>query len=98
MALRQIIVNKLKEFFSTQPVERVWLFGSFARNEERPDSDVDIMVAYTPGHRLGLFGICELIEKIEKLVGRKVDLVEKGTLYPIVEKEVESQKVLIYER
>lgn len=88
---------KLKEFFSTRPVEKAWIFGSYARGEETPQSDVDILIKYMPDERPGLFGICELIEKLESLLGKKVDLVEEGTLYPRVRKEIESQKIIVYE-
>lgn len=50
------------------------------------------MVTYSAGFRPGLFGICRLIEQLEKIVGLKVDLVERGTLYPAIAKEVELQK------
>lgn len=66
--------------------------------EEREDSDIDIMVRYTDGTCLGLLGIAELVENLEKVVGKRVDLVEQGTLYPRVAKEVEIQKIQIYER
>ena len=92
------LMTKLKEFFSTHPVEKAWIFGSYARGEETPQSDVDILVKYMPDERPGLFGICDLIEKLENLLGKKVDLVEEGTLYPRVRKEVESQKIIVYER
>lgn len=92
------IIEKLKDFFSTQPIEKVWIFGSYARGEERDDSDVDLLVKYTSGTRLGLFGICALKESIEDILGLHVDLVEEGTLYPMIEKTVNSEKVKIYER
>lgn len=81
-----------------QPIEKAWIFGSFARGEESPESDVDILVRYTPGTVLGLLGICELIEKLEDLLGRRVDLVEEGTLFPRVAKQVDAEKLQIYER
>lgn len=98
MPLTENILCSLKNLFSTQPVEKAWLFGSFAKGEETDRSDVDIMVTYSPGIRLGLFGIARLKLAIEDIVGRKVDLVERGTLFPRVQKEVESQKIIIYER
>lgn len=36
--------QKIAEYFKTQPVLKAWLFGSYSRGEERPDSDVDIHV------------------------------------------------------
>lgn len=40
------VTQSICEYFKTQPVEKAWLFGSFSRNEERPDSDVDILVKF----------------------------------------------------
>lgn len=92
------IIKSLREFFETEPVEKAWVFGSYARGEETPDSDVDILVRYRKGTCLGLFGIAELIEKLEKVLGKRVDLVEENTLYPRVAKMVNSEKIQVYER
>lgn len=96
--MTQRYLKKLQDFFSMQPIEKAWIFGSFARGEESLESDVDILVRYTPGTVLGLFGICELTEKLEDLLGRRVDLVEEGTLFPRVAKQVDAEKLQIYER
>ena len=96
--MTQRYLKKLQDFFSKQPIEKAWIFGSFARGEESPNSDVDILVRYTPGTVLGILGICELIEKLEDLLGRHVDLVEEGTLFPRVAKQVDAEKLQIYER
>lgn len=96
--MTQRFLQKLHDFFATQPIEKAWIFGSFARGEETSKSDVDILVRYLPGTCLGLFGICELVDKLEKLLGRRVDLVEEGTLYPRVAKRVDVEKIQIYER
>ena len=92
------IINRLKDFFSTVPVEKAWVFGSYARGEETSDSDIDILVRYSKDTCLGLFGIAELIDKLEKLLGKKVDLVEEDTLYPSVAKMVNAEKIQVYER
>ncbi len=92
------IINSLREFFVSEPVEKAWVFGSYARGEETPESDVDILVRYTQDTRLGLFGIARLIEKLENLLGKKVDLVEEDTLYPRVAKIVNTEKIQVYER
>ena len=39
-----MIKNSLAEYFKAQPVLKAWLFGSFSREEQTPDSDVDILV------------------------------------------------------
>lgn len=40
-----VIIDLLRKYFSTQPVLKAWLFGSFSRGEETQDSDVDIIVS-----------------------------------------------------
>lgn len=92
------IINSLRIFFATEPVEKAWIFGSYARGEETPESDIDILVRYTKDTCLGLFGIAKLTEKLENLLGKRVDLVEEDTLYPRVAKFVNSEKIQVYER
>lgn len=95
--MKAALINTLKTYLKSQPVDKAWVFGSYARGEETSKSDIDIMVSYIPGHRPGLFGICALIDGLEKVLGLKVDLVEQGTLYPRIAKEVEIQKIPVYE-
>jgi len=42
--MKQAIVNKLNAFFPSYPIEKAWVFGSYARGEETRESDIDIMV------------------------------------------------------
>ncbi|MFS6555564.1 nucleotidyltransferase domain-containing protein, partial [Parabacteroides distasonis] len=42
--MKQQIINKLRGFFSLQPIEKAWVFGSCSRGEETKDSDIDILV------------------------------------------------------
>ena len=45
--MKQAIINKLREFFTLQPVEKAWVFGSYSRGEESRESDIDILYALT---------------------------------------------------
>ena len=94
---KQAIIEALRHYFSTQPVLKVWLFGSFSRGEETKDSDVDIMVSLDKSKPIGLkfFGMWS---DLEELLGRKVDLVSEGTLLPFAQESVERDKILVYER
>lgn len=92
------IIQKLRIFFESEPIEKAWIFGSYARGEETSESDVDILVRYTKNTCLGLFGISALIEKLEHLLEKKVDLVDEDSLYPRVAKIVNAEKIQIYER
>jgi len=42
--MKQAIINKLRTFFAIQPVEKVWVFGSYSRENETQQSDIDILV------------------------------------------------------
>jgi len=61
-------------------VKELALFGSAVRGEMRPESDIDIMVEFEPGVRIGLIKFESLVEELESLAGRRVDLVTKRGL------------------
>ncbi|MBQ0061774.1 MAG: nucleotidyltransferase domain-containing protein [Bacteroidales bacterium] len=90
--------NKLRAYLSTQPIDKAWVFGSFSRGEETPESDIDILVQFTPGAVVGLFKYARIVRELTELLHRDVDLVEDGTLLPFAVKNVENDKILIYER
>ena len=61
-------------------ISRLAMFGSCARGEERPDSDVDILVEFnTP---VSIFKFLDVKDYLETLIGRPVDLVMRGALKP----------------
>ena len=86
------------EYFKTQPVLKAWIFGSFARGEEKPWSDMDILVQYDRNQPIGLLKIAGMQLDLEDLLGLEVDLVEDGTLRPWAVENVNNEKKLIYER
>ena len=93
----QAMTKKIADYFTTQPVAKAWLFGSFARGEEKADSDVDILISLVPGTRLGLRFFAMNLE-LEELLKRPVDLVIDGDLLPFAEKTANRDKVLVYAR
>lgn len=93
------IINHLKEYLKTQPIQKAWVFGSFSRGEERADSDIDLLVQYDrTNQKVGLFTIIRIQQQLEQIVGRNVDLVEEGTLMPFAVQSANNDKILIYER
>lgn len=56
------------------------LFGSFARDEARPDSDVDLLVELDPNAHIGLIRYVQIQERISALLGRRVELVTRPAL------------------
>ena len=88
----------LQAAFKKQPIVKAWLFGSYSRGEETPESDVDILVEYDPNSRISLMTISRIMVALSDAVGKKVDLVEEGRLLPFAQESVEKDKILIYER
>ena len=87
----------IADYFKTQPVVKAWIFGSFARGEETPLSDVDLLVQYEEDG-ISLLKHAAMICELEKLLDRSVDIVEDGTLRPRVKESVNLDRKLIYER
>lgn len=94
--MEEYIKTKLSDYFSTQPVSKAWLFGSRSRGDNREDSDYDIMVAFDNG--VGLFKYASIVDDLQNLLKRGVDLVTESSLFPWVKDNVNNEKILIYER
>ena len=92
------VVHAIQKYFLTEPVERAWIFGSFSRMEERPDSDIDILVDLDPTVPIGLLQYAAMANQLESLLGRKVDLVANGSIKPFARESINRDKVLVYER
>jgi len=94
----EAITKKIADYFKTQPVVKAWLFGSFARGEEKPDSDVDILVEYDKNAEISLLTISHMMGELETSIGRRIDLIEDGCLLPFATESANRDKRLIYER
>ena len=94
----QAMTKIIAEYFKTQPVVKAWLFGSFARGEETPESDIDILVQYDSTARISLLTISHMMGELERSTGHRVDLIEDGCLMPFAVESVNRDKQLIYER
>ena len=94
----QTLSQTIADYFKTQPVLKAWLFGSFARGEETSRSDVDLLVQYDDKARISLLKHCAIMNDLEELLDRKVDLVEEGELLPFAAESANRDKRLIYER
>lgn len=86
LKLGLILPGLRKEF----PLRSMAVFGSVARGESTPESDLDILVDVDPS--IGL-GFVTLAERLEKDLGRKVDLVSRRSLRPSLLKQIEPELV-----
>ncbi len=89
MTIRQIIEERKAEVLraaAEHGVRRIRIFGSGARGDERPDSDVDFLVE--AGTETSPWFPAGLILDLEKLLGRRVDVVTEKGLHPLLRERV----------
>jgi predicted nucleotidyltransferase len=86
----EIIINILKPF---NP-KRIGLFGSVARNEETPSSDIDIL--YTFQSPITLFTLVDLQNKLQKELKKGVDLVSEKAIHPGIKEYILNDLKIIY--
>ena len=70
--------EQIAAFCDRWNVVEIALFGSVLRDDFGPDSDVDVLVRFRPGQYPSLFGLSEMEFALAEMVGRRVDLVERG--------------------
>ncbi len=83
---KEEIIERLRRISSELrelSVERLGLFGSFARDEQRDDSDVDILVEFAPG-RKNFDNFMNLNFKLEDVLQRHVEVVTRESLSPYI--------------
>jgi predicted nucleotidyltransferase len=69
------------------------LFGSFARDEARPDSDVDLLIEFA--RPVGFFDFFKVQERLEAILGRRVDLGTKASLKPRLKDRILAEAVRV---
>jgi hypothetical protein len=74
-------------------VVRLFVFGSTARGDDHPDSDIDLLAGLEESRRLSILDLVGIELRIADLLGQPVDLVEEGTLKPRVQRNVEAEAV-----
>ena len=66
--------EQIAEFCRRRRIRRLALFGSVLRDDFTPDSDVDMLVEFEPGERVGLIRLAGMELELGEILGRKVDL------------------------
>jgi predicted nucleotidyltransferase len=92
----QVEEAKLADLCRRYGVQELSLFGSAARNEMRPDSDLDLIVEFLPEAHVDLVDYAGLMLDLSRLLGRKVDLVSKNGLKSLIKTAVLEEARLLY--
>lgn len=90
------IQEKLVPILRNYGVKRASVFGSVSRGEDRPDSDVDLLVDLGE-QRMGMFEYMDFIEKLEEKLNRKVDVVTERSLNKFLRPYISPDLKVIYE-
>ncbi|MCY4062143.1 MAG: nucleotidyltransferase family protein [Chloroflexi bacterium] len=89
-------LEKIRAYCETQPIRRLSVFGSAARNELTPESDIDLLVEYEPDAPVGYFSMARHMRQLSEIVGRPVDLCTRNGLKHYIRQEVDASARLIY--
>lgn len=93
----QVPLEAIAAFCEKWKITEFALFGSIIRDDFRPDSDVDVLVTFSPDEKWSLFDIVRMKEELKRLFGREVDFVQKaGLKNPFRRYEILRTKEVIY--
>ncbi len=88
-----LLQQQQKELSEHYHVASLSVFGSVARDEARPDSDIDILVEFS--WPVGLFHFIDLQQHLEDILGIKVDLGTRRSLKPSIKEQVLQEAVRV---
>jgi uncharacterized protein len=83
--------DELRRIASQHGIEHVRVFGSFARGEAGPESDLDLLIRLRPGH--GFADFMAFCEEAEAILGRRVDVITEDGLSPYLRDRVLAEAV-----
>lgn len=87
---------QLAELCRRYHVRRMALFGSVLRDDFRPDSDVDVLVLFQPGARVGFMALGHMKRELSEIFQRPVDRVPQDGLKPVIRESVLSSAEEVY--
>jgi predicted nucleotidyltransferase len=92
----EIPKETLADFCRRNHIRRLAFFGSVLRDDFTPESDVDVLVEFEPGHVPGLAFI-SMQDELSDLIGRNVDLNTPACLSPYFRKQVLDEREVLYD-
>lgn len=96
---KKSIISKIKQFFDRDGrVRKAWVFGSFARGDDNPTSDIDIMIEEDSNIKFSYFDLADIQYQLEQRTQHKVDIGFAKSLKPHAEPHIKKEAILIYEK
>jgi len=89
-------IRRIAPLLRRQGVAGLWLFGSVARGDARPDSDVDVLIDVDPEAAFGLLDHAGVKLELEKALGRPVDVVLRSALRPELKASVAADALRVF--
>lgn len=89
------IQQTVTPIFKQYGISRAGVFGSYARGEEKADSDIDFLIRI--GRPMDLIQFIRLREELEVALGQSIDLVSDDVIIPYFEPQIKKDLVPIYE-
>lgn len=93
--IKQILRTHRSHLAEKYGVVAIGVFGSYVRNEQRPDSDVDILIELGSPPRISLIGLVELEQYLSEIIGIKADVALKPNLRKRIGQRILSEVVPI---
>lgn len=95
---RTYLLNRFRRIMGEFPaIKKAWIFGSFARSEEGPLSDIDVLIEVPENLPFSLFDMAEAREKLQGHTPKKIDLVMSRALKHEVLERIKKEMILFYE-
>ena len=89
----KVLLQENRTVLKDHHVKALYLFGSVVRGEDKPGSDVDILVEFQPEARVGLFGLVRLQRRLSEILGRSVDLTTPDALHKALKDRIIKEAV-----
>ena len=95
--VKKILLNAIKNGPFRNDIGKALLFGSYARGDNKEESDIDVLVEFKPHAKIGLFKLVQLQRILSEVTGKKVDLLTPQGLSKFFKEDVMKEAELIYE-
>ncbi|MFH1096433.1 MAG: nucleotidyltransferase family protein [Candidatus Desantisbacteria bacterium] len=91
---REKIFERIAQMLKNYGVRKVAIFGSYIRGEEKPESDVDVIVEFS--ERRSLLDIVGIEQELSDAIGIKVDLLTEKSISPYLIDRIKKEMVVVY--